>query len=72
MSGYTGTELMPGIQAAASYLQKPFAADSLLQRIRAVLDEVERSAPSGHRSHKAGAEVPIMSAPEFTSEREDG
>ncbi len=72
MSGYTGTELMPGVQAAAAYLQKPFAAESLLQRIRAVLDEVPGGAGAGHRSHSAGAEVPIMSAPEFTSEREDG
>ena len=72
MSGYTGTELMPGVQAAAAYLQKPFAADSLLQRIREVLDRRTAGIPRGHRSHNAGAEVPIMSAPDFTPEREDG
>jgi PAS domain S-box-containing protein len=72
MSGYTGTELMPGVQAAAAYLQKPFAAESLLQRIREVLDRGAAGLPRGHRSHNAGAEVPIMSAPEFTPEREDG
>ncbi len=72
MSGYTGTELMPGVQAAAAYLQKPFAAESLLQRIRDVLDRGAPGRPRGHRSHNVGAEVPIMSAPEFTPEREDG
>jgi CheY-like chemotaxis protein len=69
MSGYTGSELMPGVEAAAAYLQKPFAAESLLQRIRQVLDEAGQL---GHRSQNAGAEVPIMSAPDFTPEGEAG
>ncbi|HEU4829943.1 MAG TPA: PAS domain-containing protein [Gemmatimonadales bacterium] len=72
MSGYTGTELMPGVQGAAAYLQKPFAAESLLERIRAVLDRTGTDVPAGHRSHNGGAEIPIMSAPDFTPEREDG
>ena len=72
MSGYTGTELMPGVQGAAAYLQKPFAAESLLQRIREVLDGAPAAAAGGHRSQNAGAALPIMSAPEFTPEREEG
>ena len=69
MSGYTGTELAPGVHAAAGFLQKPFAAESLLQRVRAVLDAAAEGRPDGHRSHYPGAEVPIMSAPDNTPER---
>jgi two-component system cell cycle sensor histidine kinase/response regulator CckA len=72
MSGYTGSELVPGIDTGAAYLQKPFAAESLLKRIREVLDEAGAARRGGHRSQGDGAEVPIMSAPEFTREREDG
>ncbi|HEX6643935.1 MAG TPA: ATP-binding protein, partial [Gemmatimonadales bacterium] len=71
MSGYTGTELVPGVQAATHFLQKPFAAESLLGRIRAVLDAAAGRVPDGHRSHNTGAEVPIMSAPDHTPERKN-
>jgi PAS domain S-box-containing protein len=70
MSGYTGTELVPGVHAAPNFLQKPFAAESLLLRIRSVLDAATTEGPDGHRSHNPGAEVPIMSAPDNTPERE--
>jgi CheY-like chemotaxis protein len=49
ISGYTGGSVgsMAGLDAAASFLQKPFALESLARTVRSVLDAIPQAASGG-------------------------
>ena len=66
MSGYTGAELAErGLSEASDrFLQKPFSAESLLHKVRELLDR-------GQRSQNGGSDSSIMSAPGHAHEPEE-